>query len=122
MKFFSKKSEDGKDANWRILRKIDKIKQMNKSSVKRNHILKLLADEIDCAAKVDSSFFKAMEMELDTDHQAQVNAALEQFMAKANMAKRSEQIVVKQIFKRKEALETKLFKMKYAKLLRTLTD
>lgn len=30
--------------------------------------------------------------------------------------------MVKQIFKRKEALENKLFKMKYSKLLRTLTD
>ena len=43
-------------------------------------------------------------------------------MAKANMAKKSERFVVKQIFKRKEALENKLFKMKYAKLLKTLTD
>ena len=29
---------------------------------------------------------------------------------------------IKQIFKRKEALESKLFKMKYAKLLKTLAD
>ena len=43
-------------------------------------------------------------------------------MAKANLAKKSEQIVMKQIFKRKEALESKLFKLKYAKLLRTISD
>lgn len=43
-------------------------------------------------------------------------------MAKANLAKKSEQIIVKQIFRRKEALEGKLFKMKYAKLLKTISD
>ena len=46
------------------------------------------------AAKVDLSFFKAMEIELDSNHQAEVNAALEQFMAKAKLAKKSQQLVM----------------------------
>ena len=95
---------------------------MTQSGGKRNQILKLLADEIENAGKMDTSFFSAMEMDLDKDHQAQVNAALEQFLAKASLAKKSEQRVVKQIYRRKEALENKLFKMKYAKLLKTMSD
>ena len=59
------------------------------SSVKRNKLLKLFQDEMNNAAKVDLSFFKAMEIELDQNHQAEVNAALEQFMAKAKLAKKS---------------------------------
>ena len=40
------------------------------SSVKRNHILKLLQDEIANASKTDTSFFKAMELDLEDNHQA----------------------------------------------------
>jgi len=43
-------------------------------------------------------------------------------MAKVNLAKKSQRLIVQQIYKRKEALENKLFKMKYAKLLKCLTD
>ena len=62
--------------------------------MKRNKLLKLFQDEMNNAAKVDLSFFKAMEIELDSNHQAEVNAALEQFMAKAKLAKKSQQLVM----------------------------
>ena len=90
MKFINTQSNDTKDANWRFARKIRKINDMRNSSVKRNHLLKMLSEEVESAGKIDLSFFKAMEMNLDTEHQAQVNAALEQFTAKATIAKKSE--------------------------------
>lgn len=90
MKFINTQSNDTKDANWRFVRKIRKINDMRNSSVKRNHLLKMLSEEVESAGKIDLSFFKAMEMNLDTEHQAQVNAALEQFTAKATIAKKSE--------------------------------
>lgn len=115
-------SGQGEGVNSRIAKSIDKIKKMNGSSVKRNHILKLLQDEIANASKTDTSFFKAMELDLEDNHQAQVNAALEAFVAKSNLAKKSERLQVAKVFKRKEALENKLFKIKYSKLLRTISD
>ena len=90
MKFINTQTNDTKDANWRFVRRIRKINDMKNSSVKRNHLLKMLTEEVDSAGKIDLSFFKAMEMNLDTEHQAQVNAALEQFTAKATIAKKSE--------------------------------
>lgn len=90
MKFINTQSNDTKDANWRFARRIRKINDMTSSSVKRNHLLKMLTEEVESAGKIDLSFFKAMEMNLDTEHQAQVNAALEQFTAKATIAKKSE--------------------------------
>jgi len=42
------------------------------------------------ANTIDLSFFKAMEIDLDKDHQTEVNAALDQFMAKAKLAKKSQ--------------------------------
>lgn len=45
---------------------------------------------------------------------------MDQLLAKTNMAKKNEKRLLKQIWKRKEALETMLFKMKYDKLLKTL--
>ena len=90
MKFINAQTNDTKDANWRFVRKIRKINDMKNSSVKRNYLLKMLTEEVDSAGKIDLSFFKAMEMNLDTEHQAQVNAALGQFTAKATIAKKSE--------------------------------
>ena len=90
MKFINSQSEHTKDANWRFVRRIRKINDMANSSVKRNHLLKMLTEEVESAGKIDLSFFKAMEMNLDTEHQAQVNAAMEQFTAKATIAKKSE--------------------------------
>ena len=90
MKFINTQSNDTKDANWRFARRIRKINDMTSSSVRRNHLLKMLTEEVESAGKIDLSFFKAMEMNLDTEHQAQVNAALEQFTAKATIAKKSE--------------------------------
>lgn len=120
--YFTSKSDQIADSNRRMVRKMEEINKLQHSHIKRNHILKLFADEMEHASKIDMSFFKTIEMGLDYEHQAQVNAALEQFMARAKNAKKSEQVAVKSIFKRKEALETKLFKMKYAKLLRIITD
>ena len=51
-----------------------------------------------------------------------MNAALEAFVAKSNLAKKSERLQVAKVFKRKEALENKLFKIKYSKLLKNLSD
>ena len=50
-----------------------------------------------------------------------MNAALEQFVAKAHLAKKTEKYMIRQVIKRKEALESKLFKMKYKKLLKALS-
>lgn len=94
-KFINSNENKGKDNNWRVSRKVDEIKDMTGSGVKRNHILKVLDDESQFAGKIDVSFFKVMELNLNSDHQAQVNAALEQFMAKANLAKKSEQLKIK---------------------------
>lgn len=63
--------------NSRVIKKLDKIKDLQTSSVKRNHVLKLLSDEAQNASKVDSTFFKVLELDLDNEHQAQVNAALD---------------------------------------------
>ena len=41
---------------------------MKDSSVRRNHLLKLMKQEAESAAKFDISFFKMMEMDLDTEH------------------------------------------------------
>ena len=92
MKFINSNENKGADMNWRVAKKVDKIKEMMGSSVKRNHILKVLDDESQFAGKIDVSFFKVLELDLNSEHQAQVNAALEQFMAKANLAKKSELI------------------------------
>ena len=43
-------------------------------------------------------------------------------MAKAKLAKKSNQVVIQQIYRRKDALENKLFQMKYSKLLRAISD
>ena len=41
---------------------------MKESGVRRNHLLKMLSSEVESAAKIDISFFKMMEMDLDTEH------------------------------------------------------
>lgn len=46
---------------------------------------------------------------------------MEQMLASASIEKKHEKGLVQQIWKRKEALETMLFKMKYDKLLKTLS-
>ena len=46
------------------------------------------------ANAVDASYFKVMEIDLDKGHQAEVNAALAQFVAKAKLAKKSQKTVV----------------------------
>ena len=74
------------------------------------------------ADKITTNFFKTMEMDLKIEHQAQVNAALDQMLARANIVKKHEKKLIESIFKRKEALETMLFKMKYEKLLKTLAS
>ena len=90
LKYILSRGSSGQDVNKRIRSKLGKIAEMKESSGKRTQLLKLLSDEIENAGKMDTSYFSVMEMDLDTDHQAQVNAALEQFMAKANLAKKSE--------------------------------
>jgi len=120
--YINSKEQDSKKISMRMMQRIEKIKDKPESAVKKNLILKLISDEMPNADKIDGSFFKVLELDLDDDHQAQVNAALEQFVAKANLAKKSDRIAVKMIFRRKEALEQKLFKMKYHKLLKTIAD
>ena len=41
---------------------------MTSSSVRRNHLVKLLDEEVQNAAKIDTSFFKNMEMDLAGEH------------------------------------------------------
>ena len=60
----------------RFNEKVDAIQEMTVSHVKRNHILKMLKDESTNAAKVDLSIFKKLELNLSTEHQAQVDAAV----------------------------------------------
>lgn len=120
--YMNSKEQDSKKISMRMMQKIEKIKDKPESVVKKNLLLKLISDEMPHADKIDGSFFKVLELDLDDDHQAQVNAALEQFVAKANLAKKSDRMAVKMIFRRKEALEQKLFKMKYHKLLKTIAD
>ena len=43
-------------------------------------------------------------------------------MAKARLAKKSQKMVVQEIYRRKDALENKLFQMKYTKLLRAISS
>ena len=77
MKFIDKETNDMQDQNWIFRSKINKIKELTGSNIKRSHIVKILAEDIGAAAaKVDISFFKTMELGLETEHQAQVDAAL----------------------------------------------
>ena len=58
------------------------------SQAKRNALITIFRKEINNSAQVNTSYFKNLEIELDDDHQDQVNNAITHFMEKAKQAKK----------------------------------
>lgn len=51
-----------------MMNRIEKIKDKTESGVKKNLLLKLISDEMPNAEKIDGSFFKVLELDLDEEH------------------------------------------------------
>lgn len=121
MQLFNKQKLEGKDIDFRVTRRLNDIKNLHSSGKKKDMLIELFQEQGMKIEKLNTNFFKTMEMDLKVEHQAQVNAALEQMLATVNIQKKHEKRLIQQIWKRKEALETMLFKMKYDKLIKTLS-
>ena len=67
---------EGRHIAQRIQRRLDKINNEPQSDIRRDLLLRLFKREMQNANKVDVSYFKVMEIDLDKNHQAEVNAAL----------------------------------------------
>jgi len=115
------KNEENNQAESRIRKQLRSVMKESHSLLKRNMILQVLAEESKNGMMADVSFFKTLEIDMDEQHRLEVSAAIDQYMAKARRARRGHQLMVKSLYRRKEALENKLFQMKYAKLLKHIS-
>ena len=68
MGYLQNKMSEGREIAERIGSRLEKIKLEPTSIGKRNKLLHLFNEEMQNAAKVDLSFFKAMEIDLDQNH------------------------------------------------------
>ena len=90
------------------------------STTRRNKILSLLDREAAMGAKIDQDFFGNLEDKFEEDHMDQIRVAIEIFMATQNQTKKAKEKTINSMMKRRQALEAKLFKMKYARLLKLI--